>query len=206
MDPEPSAAVVRRVHFPTQPTYIDYDVPVPGPSSSPERPRPPSSVPRRARAVSVSEVPERRVAEDDADTDDDGDGDDTVPSGSSRKEKGKQRERAVRDVFLESEASSPPRPPTNAGKREADMSYVGHEPRIADTSGEIRVRGKERELSVVREERRAREQWWETEVETTMIREEKSEYEDKIKLLEEEVQRLRAEVGILFSRSTFSPC
>jgi hypothetical protein len=156
--------------------------------------------------VSVSEVPERRVAEDDADTDDDGDGDDTVPSGSSRKEKGKQRERAVRDVFLESEASSPPRPPTNAGKREADMSYVGHEPRIADTSGEIRVRGKERELSVVREERRAREQWWETEVETTMIREEKSEYEDKIKLLEEEVQRLRAEVGILFSRSTFSPC
>ena len=154
--------------------------------------------------MSVSEAPERRVAEDDADTDDDGHGDDVVPSGSSPKEKGKQR--AVRDVFLESEASSPPRPSFNAGKDEADTSYAGHEPRIADTSGEIRVRGKERELSAAREERRAREQWWENEVETTMIREEKSAYEDKIQLLEEEVQRLRAEVCILFSRSTFSPC
>jgi hypothetical protein len=58
------------------------------------------------------------------------------------------------------------------------------------------VRGKERELSAVREERRAREQWWESEVETTLIREEKAEYEDKIKQLEEEVQRLQAEVRI----------
>lgn len=49
-------------------------------------------------------------------------------------------------------------------------------------------------MSVVREERRAREQWWEGEVETTVIREEKAEYEDKIKRLEEEVQWLKAEV------------
>jgi hypothetical protein len=192
MDPEPSAAAARHVHFPTLPTYIDYDVPIPGPSSSPERPRPPRSVPRRPRAVSESEVSERRVSEDDADTDDDGH--DAVPSGPSWKEKGKQR--AVRDVFLESEASSPPRPSNSAREGEADVSCAGREPHCADTSGEIRVRGKERELSAVREERRAREQRWEIEAETTLIREEKSEYEDKIKQLEEEVQRLRAEVRI----------
>jgi len=191
MDPEPSAVAARHVHFPTQLTYIDYHVPIPGPSSSPERPRLPNSVPRRPRAGSVSEVSERRVSEDDADTDGGGD-DDAVPSGPSWKEKGKQR--AVRDMFLDSEASSPPRPSTSAGEGEADVSCAGREPHSVDTSGEIRVRGKERELSAVREERRAREQRWGTEVETTMIREEKSEYEDKIKRLEEEVQRLRAEV------------
>jgi hypothetical protein len=76
------------------------------------------------------------------------------------------------------------------------VSCAGREPHSVDTSGEIHVHGKERELSAVREERRAREQRWETEVETTMIREERSEYEDKIKRLEEEVQRLRAEVCI----------
>ena len=203
MDPEPSAAAARHVHFPTQPTYIDYHVLIPGPSSSPERPRLPSSVPRRPRAGSVGEVSERRASEDDAGTDDGGDGDDAVPSGPSWKEKGKQR--AVRDVFLESEASSPPRPSTSPGEGGADVSGARREPHSVDTSGEIRVRGKERELSVVREERRAREQRWETEVETTMIREEKSEYEDKIKRLEEEVQRLRAEVCIYSLRSTFSP-
>lgn len=70
------------------------------------------------------------------------------------------------------------------------------DPESVDTSGEIRVRGKEQELSAVREERRAREKWWETETETTMIREEKTGYEDKIKKLEEEVLRLREEVHI----------
>jgi uncharacterized protein (UPF0335 family) len=51
----------------------------------------------------------------------------------------------------------------------------------------------------VREERRAREQWWESEVETTVIREEKADYEEKIRRLEEEVQRLTAEVRGYFS-------
>ena len=133
----------------------------------------------------------------------DSDADDTVPSGPSRKAKGKQR--AERDVFLESEASSPPRPSTGTGRGEGHGNRVGLEPHGADTSGEICVRGKERELSAVREERRAREEWWETEVETTLIREEKAEYEDKIKQLEEEVQRLRAEVRI-FSLVYVSLC
>ena len=109
----------------------------------------------------------------------------------------------LRDMmFLESEASSPPHPSTSAGEGEADVTCAGREPHTVDTSGKIRVRGKERELSAVREERRAREQRWETEVETTMIRDEKSEYEDKIKRLEEEVQRLRAEVSIC----SLDPC
>jgi hypothetical protein len=141
-------------------------------------------------------VSERRAREDDVD-----DAGDAVVSGPSWKEKGKQR--AVRDVFLDGEVSSSlARPSQDAGRGGRRASDVGLEPRGVDTSGEIRVRGKERELSAVREERRAREQWWETEVETTVIREERTEYEDKIKQLEEEVQRLRAEV-CSFSRSTF---
>jgi len=110
---------------------------------------------------------------------------DVASSGLSWKEKGKQRASAA-DGFLESEVSSLPRP-TGAGE-------VAPELTSADTSGEIRVRGKEQELTAVREERRAREQRWESEVETTMIREEKADYEDKIKQLEEEVQWLKAEV------------
>jgi hypothetical protein len=46
------------------------------------------------------------------------------------------------------------------------------------------------------EERRVREQWWEAEAETTVIREGKAGYEDKIKKLEEEGRRLREEVRI----------
>ena len=116
------------------------------------------------------------------------------PSGLSRKEKGKQRATTVADVVLKSEGSSPARPIGTGRARDA-----GPEPVSADTSGEIRVRGKERELSAVREERRAREQWWDSEVETTVIREEKADYEEKIKRLEDEVQRLTAEVREYFS-------
>jgi hypothetical protein len=93
----------------------------------------------------------------------------------------------------------PPPRPIGAGRREGRVSDAGLEPASVDTSGEIRVRGKERELSVAREERRAREELWESEVETTVIREEKAEYEDKIKRLEEEVQRLRAEVRVFLA-------
>jgi hypothetical protein len=117
---------------------------------------------------------------------------DMVSSGLSWKEKGKQRANAGH-VFLESEASSPPRP-TGTERGGDHASDAGLEPTGANTSGEIRVRGKERELTVAREERRAREQCWESEVETTVIREEQAEYEDKIKRLEEEVQWLKAEV------------
>jgi hypothetical protein len=115
-----------------------------------------------------------------------------VSSGPSWKEKGKQRASAE-DVLLESETSPSPRP-IGTGRNGGHASDAGPELTSADTSGEIRVRGKERELSAVREERRAREHWWDTEVETTVIREEKAEYEEKIKRLEEEVQRLTAEV------------
>lgn len=188
MDPEATAAVARHVHFPTKPTYFDYEVPVPGPSSFPERRLPPRSVPRksRSRSGSVSETSVRRAQESGTDAGD------AVLSVPSWKEKGKQRANAA-DVLLESEASSPLRP-TGIGRGGNHESDAGPELTGADTSGEIRVRGKERELSAARELRREREQLWESEVETTMIREEKAEYEDKIKRLEEEVQWLKAEV------------
>ena len=188
MDPEASHPAARHVHFPTKPTYFDYEVPLPGPSSSPERPPPSTPMPRRSRAGSVGEVSRRR-------------GQEAVVVGPSWKEKGKQR---ATDP-LESEASSPPRSAL-AGRRRANPVDAGLEPASADTSGEIRVRGKERELSAVREERRAREQRWETEAETTMIREEKAGYEDKIRNLEEEVKRLKDEVRVLSSFHSCSSC
>jgi hypothetical protein len=200
MVPESAAAVGRHVHFPNQPTYFDYEVPIPGPSSSPERPRPPNSIPRgsRSRAGSVGETSGRRAQEDGV-----GAGD-AVSPGPSWKEKGKQRASAE-DAVLKSEASSPPRP-IGTGRSRGHAIDAGPELISADTSGEIRVRGKERELSAVREERRAREQWWEAEVETTVIREEKAEYEEKIKRLEEEVQRLTAEVRDFLPYTMFHSC
>ncbi|KAI0249907.1 hypothetical protein BJV78DRAFT_1224191 [Lactifluus subvellereus] len=190
MDPEPSHPVARHVHFPTKPTYFDYEVPLPGPSSSPERPPLPTPMPRRSRAGSVGEVSGRRGLE--AADGGGGGGSGAALPGPSWKEKGKQR---ATDP-LENEGSSPPRSAL-AGRRRANAADVGFEPAsAADTSGEIRVRGKERELSAVREERRAREQWWEAEAETTLIREEKAGYEDKIRMLEEEVKRLKGEVRV----------
>jgi hypothetical protein len=67
MDPESAPASQppqRHVHFPTRPTYFDYEVPMSGPSSSPEHARHPSPspvpIPSRSRAASVSEVSTRR--------------------------------------------------------------------------------------------------------------------------------------------------
>lgn len=197
MDPEPSHPVARHVHFPTKPTYFDYEVPLPGPSSSPERPPPPTPMPRRSRAGSVGEASGRRGQE----VVGGGGGGGTVLPGPSWKEKGKQR---AMDP-LESYASSPPRSAL-AGRGKFNAADVSLGPATADTSGEIRVRGKERELSAVREERRAREQQWETEAETTMIREEKVGYEDKIKKLEEEVKWLKGEVRIFNSFHPYSSC
>lgn len=104
-------------------------------------------------------------------------------------EKGKHR---ATDGLENEMALSPARSILSGSGRGA--SDAEPDPEYVNTSGEIRVRGKEQELSAVREERRAREKLWETEAETTMIREEKTEYEDKIKKLEEEVLRLREEV------------
>ena len=133
---------------------------------------------------------------------------DDADAGSSgpswRGKKGK--ERATQDIFLEESEGSLPPSPIDPGRSEDEARDAGPGHAGADTSGEIRVRGKERELSAMREERRVREPWWEAEVETTVIREEKAEYEDRIKLLEEEVQRLRTEVRICSWKCFFSLC
>lgn len=137
MDPGAPAAVGRHVHFPTKPTYFDYEVPVPGPSSLPERPLPPSSIPcgSRSRAGSVSETPVRRAQEGGTGASD------ALLSVPSWKEKGKQRASPV-DGFLESEALSPPRP-IGTERNEDHISDAGPGLISADTSGEIRVRGME---------------------------------------------------------------
>ena len=110
------------------------------------------------------------------------------------------------DVFESETALSPSRSILSEGGRGAsDAEPDRSDPRSADTSGEIRVRGKEEELSAVREERRAREKLWEAEAETTMIREEQVGYEDKIKKLEEEVLRLRQEVRHFLLACLFPP-
>jgi hypothetical protein len=155
---------------------------MPGPSSSPEHTRHPSPspvpvpVPSRSRAASVSEATGRRSQEDSA----------SSAGGFAWKGKGKQR---ATDV-LENETTSS----VLSGSGRGGTSDAELDPETVNTSGDIRVRGMELELSAVRAERRAREKWWETEAETTMIREEKAGYEDKIKKLEEEVLRLQEEV------------
>jgi hypothetical protein len=185
MDPELTPAPQQRhVHFPTRPTYFDYEVLMPGPSSSPELARHPSPspvpVPSRSRTASTSEVTERQSQEDSA-----GGG----GGGIAWKEKGKHR--ATDDLGNETALSPAKSILSGSGGGASDAEP---DPEYVNTSGEIRVRGKEQELSAVREERRAREKWWENEAETTMIREEKAGYEDKIKKLEDEVLRLREEV------------
>ncbi|THH16663.1 hypothetical protein EW146_g4009 [Bondarzewia mesenterica] len=112
------------------------------------------------------------------------------PSGNrftySKSSKGKERALYSSDVEQSPEHSS------WKGK---ERTYDYLEPIHPDSSGEIRVRGKERELSAVREEQRERERHWEREADTSEIYAEKHGYEEKIKLLEEEVRRLKAELA-----------
>ncbi|KAI0315559.1 hypothetical protein OF83DRAFT_1084879 [Amylostereum chailletii] len=55
--------------------------------------------------------------------------------------------------------------------------------------------GKEKELLAVRQEHREKESLWEHEADTSGIREERDEYKEKIRLLEEQVQWLKGELA-----------
>ncbi|KII89629.1 hypothetical protein PLICRDRAFT_558380 [Plicaturopsis crispa FD-325 SS-3] len=63
----------------------------------------------------------------------------------------------------------------------------------ADTSADIRVRGKERELVVAREEQHANERRWEQDKNDDAAKE-NSKNKERIKMLEEEIMRLKAEL------------
>ena len=77
-------------------------------------------------------------------------------------------------------------------------AYDYSEPIHGDSSGEIRVRGKERELIAVIEEQKEKEQHWEGGPDTTQIYEDRLGFQEKIRLLEEEVRQLREEVRYPF--------
>lgn len=63
-----------------------------------------------------------------------------------------------------------------------------------DTSGHIRVRGKERELVAAREEQRRNEKRRATEADARDVEKEKNSDKERIRMLEEEIMRLKDEV------------
>lgn len=124
--------------------------------------------------------------------------------------------------FLEEYQSSPPNSPTPAltvsargaapGRRSSTADNVNTfwkakgkaratdsdvESDIADTSRELRVRGKERELRDAREEHLRKEQRRVLDPETSLILEERELDKEKIRKLEEEVAWLRSQVKVL---------
>ncbi|KAI0048952.1 hypothetical protein FA95DRAFT_971655 [Auriscalpium vulgare] len=150
--------------------YVEYEVPLAGPSNTPERPQQAhaSATPARPRSNS---------------------GSGTAPAS---------------DAVLPSPQSSPSRrfSPAAHGYSELSMSEKARgkqraveRPLQADTSGEIRVLGKEQELVAIREEQMERAQHWEDDADKTWVQEERDEYEARIKSLEHEVRRLRDELS-----------
>ena len=68
-----------------------------------------------------------------------------------------------------------------------------------DTSDESRVRGKERELVVAREEQRQKEKRWERDKDDIELESERRRDKEKIKSLEDEIRKLKDEVRIPMS-------
>ncbi|KAI0067365.1 hypothetical protein BV25DRAFT_1094579 [Artomyces pyxidatus] len=175
--------------------YVEYEVPVAGPSSSPERglsasakkytmrPRSGSFVGDAIRrfsndgnsslsrpSIHTSSNPRQSVVE--------------PPVHSSNKIR--RQEGAESGRFLDLSRSG-----SGKGKQRAlDPDHL-----VEDTSREIRVRGKERELVAARQEQKERERRWEQEVNSSGMNEERHDYEEKIQALEEEVKRLREELA-----------
>jgi hypothetical protein len=72
-----------------------------------------------------------------------------------------------------------------------------------NTSGEIRVQGKERELLVAREEQRQKERRWERDKDDVEADSERRKDKEKIKALEDEIRRLKEEVRIFMASTSF---
>jgi hypothetical protein len=118
-------------------------------------------------------------------------------SDDGRRNKDVNTERPRRVVLVEMSAKA-------KGKQRAEGSY--QELTSADTSGEIRVRGKERELVVIRQSQRDRESNWEqnrdSEGDRPKFEAEREKDKERIRLLEDEIQRLKEEVSSTYCLST----
>ncbi|KAJ7583611.1 hypothetical protein C8J56DRAFT_954517 [Mycena floridula] len=99
-----------------------------------------------------------------------------------------------------------PRIPYNLkGKARASTSSI--ELLEGDTSGEVRVKGKERELVAAREEQMRNEKRWERDKDLHLeqaeaAQREKNQDKEKIRMLEEEIQHLKAQLS---NRPSFFP-
>lgn len=88
--------------------------------------------------------------------------------------------------------------------RASDVSLDSND---GDTSGHIRVRGKERELVAAKEEHRRNERRWEKDKDVLLddqTQREKARDKERIRMLEEEVSRLKEEVSILIHSASIS--
>ncbi|CDO76510.1 hypothetical protein BN946_scf184361.g9 [Trametes cinnabarina] len=115
------------------------------------------------------------------------DDDDTIAGPLSTQEGSGERDNSSRRSLDEPEGKEPVARPRSAKGKE----------RACDTSGELRVRGKEREL------RQAREEHARTAHERDV--DERERDKARIRMLEEEVARLRAELALKTSRSMMPP-
>ncbi|KAI0033096.1 hypothetical protein K488DRAFT_85251 [Vararia minispora EC-137] len=156
---------------------VEYRLPITGsPSvSRPSTPSTPSRTPRRPSGRIVSEATQRFHADADSSI--------LLPIhphspnhmriiSADRKGKGRALPDADDDI-------------------ERDFPAVHH----TSSADERRVHGAEQALSAVRREHREKERRWENQADTTIIREERDDYLDRIKQLEEEVRRLKEELS-----------
>jgi hypothetical protein len=112
---------------------------------------------------------------------------------SPGKGKGKARE----DEYT---VSRPPSSRDKGKQRARDVDGHEHEyVHAAETSGEVRVRGKERELVEAKEEQMRRGRRKERDRYTDVDEREREKDKEKIKMLEEEIRKLKEEVFLFIS-------
>ncbi|KAK7044204.1 hypothetical protein VNI00_007924 [Paramarasmius palmivorus] len=126
------------------------------------------------------------------------------PSPTSSKRKGKQKATTENlDEYSDEDVLAMPPPPLPIsrhakGKERQTDSHDTSAHLDSDTSGEIRVRGKERELSIAREQHMLNQQRWERDRDKVENVEDWERDKERIRVLEEEVRRLREEVRVYY--------
>lgn len=162
-----------------------------------EIPSPSTFRPRSIPSVKAA-VQKFRVGPDDADSSI------LLPQLSPKRNKGQTRDNASRSVLSNDNQHDTDESSriSYRAKGKGRASNVSLERFDGDTSGDIRVRGKERELVAAREEQMRNERRWEREKDTVSIEESQRESlkdKERIRMLESEIQRLRDEVRFYFS-------
>lgn len=114
----------------------------------------------------------------------------TEPTKRADKGKGKEKEAAFAVLGLGSRHNA--EEPVTAARASVKGKERAYTPPESNTSGEVRVRGKERELLAAKQERRERESQRDSDDR------EKERDKQRICALEEEVHRLKDEVGSSF--------